>query len=62
MDTFFPNPAEHAAVMLDVCGDLATARLLAECNVDFATSEDQLLYWDAVLQALTPEVAACGAN
>jgi hypothetical protein len=62
MDTFFPNPAEHASILIEICnGDMAEARSLARVNQDFADDAAEFKYWQTIEAVLTPE-AACQAN
>lgn len=62
MNTYFPNPNEHAAILLDVFdGDASAAQSLARDNQDFAPSIREFRYWQSVEAALTPE-EACLAN
>jgi hypothetical protein len=55
----FPNPIEHAVVMVEVCGTVRAAREAAQVNWEFATSPTEFLYWIAVDTALE---GACLAN
>ena len=62
MNTYFPNPSEHASILLDVfSGDVQAAQSLARDNQDFAANLHEFRYWQSVEAALTPEVA-CLAN
>jgi hypothetical protein len=62
MDTYFPNPNEHASILLDVfSGDVQAAQSLARDNQDFAKTIHEFRYWQSVEAALTPEVL-CLAN
>lgn len=56
--SYFPNPTEHASVLIDVCeGDMHAARTLARDNQDFAQTDSDYRYWQSVEAALTPEEA-----
>jgi hypothetical protein len=58
----FPNPIEHAAVVLEAFGgNIAEAAALARDNQDFAQTPKDYRYWLSVEAALTPEVV-CLAN
>ena len=60
MNTNFPSPAEHAMVMVEVCGDIKSAREIADINWEFATTPKEFLYWMRVASFL--QGAACLAN
>jgi hypothetical protein len=53
--SYFPTPADHARILIDVCGGIAEARDAAEFNRETASDDEQSLYWLAVRNALTPE-------
>lgn len=55
----FPNPTEHAVVLVEVCGTVMAAREAAQINWEFATTSEDFLYWIAVDAALE---GACLAN
>jgi hypothetical protein len=61
VNTFFPNPVEHAAVLLEACGSIQAARDAAATNCDFAPTSKEYRYWSNVWQALKTE-APCLAN
>ena len=52
--TYFPNPVEHAMVLLEVCGTLPSALATALDNCEFAANDADSLYWFEVAQALKP--------
>jgi hypothetical protein len=56
MDTsFFPNPVEQAAALIDECGgDLDEARALADLSVDCSSTKQELKWWRSVRISLTP--------
>lgn len=48
-----PNPAEQAAVILEICEDnIHDAKVIAGINLKSATTEEDILYWFRVEQAL----------
>jgi hypothetical protein len=53
-NTHFPNPVEHAAALIEVCGSLDAAREVAAFNWEFAQTAKDFLYWIHVENALTP--------
>ena len=57
--TFLPNPAEHAMVLIEVCGGIKPARDVADTNWEFATTAEDFLYWLHVAEALTPAEDTC---
>ena len=57
--TFFPNPVEHAAVMVEVCGTVRAAREAAQVKWEFANTAADFMYWLAVDVALE---GACLVN
>jgi hypothetical protein len=60
MDTWFPNPAEHAPILIEVCGSLYAAQTVAAINVEFAADAKEYRYWNSVAAIL--ETHPCGAN
>ena len=62
MSTYFPNPFEHAEILLDVfSGDVGAAQSLARDNQDFAKTMADFRYWQTVEAALGQEVS-CREN
>jgi hypothetical protein len=61
MDTHFPNPVEHASILIEVCGTREAAQRAARDNQDFASTTEEYKYWHSVEAALTPE-ELCLAN
>ena len=48
-----PEPAEQAAVLLEIFeGDICEAKAVADTNVRFATTEQDILYWSPAGQTL----------
>jgi hypothetical protein len=54
----FPNPVEHAFVMVEACGSLESALDLSQANAEFATTNRDFRYWSMV-EAAIMEMAAC---
>jgi hypothetical protein len=61
MNTYFPNPSEHAVAMLEARGTIETARFAADTNRHFAHTDKDFRYWSFVYEALSTE-ASCRAN
>jgi hypothetical protein len=59
MNTWFRNPVENAAVLIEVCGSVEAARDMARTNALFVseTEDAEFWYWIAVRDALIPEKA-----
>jgi hypothetical protein len=50
----FPDPVEQAAVILEICrNDGCDARAIAVTNVKFARTQDDVLFWSRVEEALS---------
>jgi hypothetical protein len=58
MTAFLLQPADHAIVVLDVCGnDLAEAHKVVIGNLHDAGTLHDMQWWSDVAQALSPEKA-----
>jgi hypothetical protein len=55
-----PCAAEHAIVMVEVCGTIRAAREAADLNWEFASTPKDFMYWRQVASFL--EGGACLEN
>ena len=58
MNTYFPDPIEHAVVLLEACKTIEAAREAACINAEHAATDREFRYWSTVRQALTEKPCA----
>jgi hypothetical protein len=51
--TNFPDPREHAVVILGACANWDEAIEVAHINCDYASTENDRHYWDRVAIAMS---------
>jgi hypothetical protein len=57
VNTWHRNPVENAAVLIDVCGSIESAREVARLNAMNVSehNDSEFWYWIAVRDSLIPE-------